>query len=86
MDATKLDSIPEIPPTPSLRHGLKHWDISGSQVTPDTLGPVIAVLIEVFLDMWDVKCRSQVAGEVASEVLLHSLERIADALDHILED
>jgi hypothetical protein len=85
-NATELDLIPEIPPTPSRRHGLKDWDISGSQVTPDTLGPVIAVLSWVFLDMWDVKCRSQVAGEVASEVLLHSLERIADALDLVLED
>jgi hypothetical protein len=73
-NATKLDLIPEIPPTPSLRHGLKHWDISGSLVTPDTLGPVIAVLSWVFLDMWDVKCRSQVAGEAASEVLFLSNE------------
>jgi hypothetical protein len=76
MDATKLDLIPDIPPTLSLRHGLKEWDISGSQVTPDTLGPVIDVLSWVFLDMWDVECRSQVAGSAASEVLiLHSLER-----------
>ena len=37
MDATKLDLILEIPSTPSLRHGLKDWGISGSQVTPDTL-------------------------------------------------
>ena len=87
-DATKLDFIPEIPPTPPLRHGLKDWDISGSQVTPNTLGPVIAVLSWVFLDMWDVKCRSQVEGEAAraSEGLLHSLERIADAPGRDLED
>jgi len=84
-DATKLDLIPEIPPTPSLRHGLKDWDISGSQVTPDTLGPVIAVLSWVFLDMWDVKCRGQVADEAASEVLLHSLERMADLPDRVLK-
>ena len=85
---TKLDFIPEIPPTPPLRHGLKDWDISGSQVTPNTLGPVIAVLSWVFLDMWDVKCRSQVEGEAAraSEGLLHSLERIADAPGRDLED
>jgi hypothetical protein len=63
MDAINLNLIPEIPLIPSLRHGLKDWDISGSQMTPDTLGPV-AVSSWVFLDMRGVKCRSQVARSV----------------------
>ena len=76
MDATKLDLIPEIPSTLSLRHSPKDWDISGPQVTPDTLGPVIAILSWVFLDMWDVKYRSQVvAGEAASDLSAIALSR-----------
>jgi hypothetical protein len=51
--------------------GLRHLSFSGDS---GYLGPVVAVLSWVFLDMWDVKCRSQVAGKAASEVLLHSLE------------
>ena len=52
------------------------WDISGPQVTPDTLGPVIAILSWVFLDMWDVKYRSQVvAGEAASDLSAIALSR-----------
>ena len=76
MNATKLDLIPEIPSTLSLRHSLKDWDISGPQVTPDTLGQVIAILSWVFLDMWDVKYRSQVvAGEAASDLSAIALSR-----------
>ena len=76
-----LDSIPEIPPTPSLRHGLR--DITGSLVTPDTLGPVIAILSWVFFDMWDVKSRSTTEFDMDmmeledSEVLPHTLGRVA---------
>lgn len=76
-DASKLDLIPEIPTTPCLRHGLKNWDISVSQVTPDTLGPVMAVLNWVFLDMRHVKSRRWQIGPSASELLPQSLERIA---------
>ena len=76
MNATKLDLIPEIPSTLSLHHSLKDWDISGPQVTPDTLGPVIAILSWVFLDMWDVKYRSQVvAGKAASDLSAIALSR-----------
>jgi hypothetical protein len=75
-DASKLDLIPEIPSTtPSLCHGLKDWDISVSRVTPATLGPVMAVLSWVFLDVSDVK--SCMGSTDVSEVLPQSLERIA---------
>ena len=79
-DASELDSIPEIPSTPSLRHGLKDWDIAISLVTPDTLGPVIAILSWVFFDMWDVKSRSTAEFDIEledSEVLPHTLGRVA---------
>ena len=79
-DTSVLDSIPEIPSTPSLRHGLREWDITGSLVTPDTLGPVIAILSWVFFDMWDVKSRSTTEFDMEledSEVLPHTLGRVA---------
>ena len=41
--SSEFDLIPEIPPTPFLRHGLKFWDIAIFLMTPDTLGPVIAL-------------------------------------------
>jgi len=70
-DATELDSVPEIPTTPSPIHrGLK-GGIADSQVNSATLGPVLAILNWVFLDMWDVKSRRfEMADNAVSEVLL----------------
>ena len=77
-DATELDSVPEIPMTPSLHHGLKDWDITYSQVNPATVGPVLAILNWVFLDMWHVKSRRfGMANNADSEVLPHSVEQVA---------
>ena len=77
-DASELHLVPEIPTTPSLRHGLKDWDIDVSEVTSATLDPVLAVLNWVFLDMWDVRARRfNLAYSIASEALPHSLGRVA---------
>ena len=76
--ATELDSVPEIPTTPSLHHGLKDWDIANSQVNSSTLSPVLAILNWVFLDMWRVKSRRfEMADDAVSEVLPHSLVQVA---------
>ena len=75
-NASELDLVPEVPTTPSLCHGLKDWDISVSRVTPATLGPVMAVLSWMFLDMWSVNSRRrQMDSTDASEVLPQSVER-----------
>jgi len=75
--ATELDSVPEIPLAPPLCHGLEDWNVAVSQVTPATLGPVLAILNWVFLDMLDVKSRrSKMADNAVSELLPRSLERV----------
>ena len=76
-DANEWSFIPEMPPTPSLCHCLKDWDISGSQVSQYTLDPVMDILRWVFMDLEDIKSRSDdVEFDIPSEVLPHTLERV----------
>jgi hypothetical protein len=68
-----------------VRFGFDSWNLINAISTPRpeglglisvsqvTLGPVKVILSWVFLDMWDVKSKCQVAGKAASEVLLRSL-------------
>lgn len=85
-DASELDLIPKIPPTPSPRHGLKGWDIAVSLVTPDALGPVIAILSWVFLDIRDVKsCNDQMKLKLSEVLVLpHTLKRKESTWDTVV--
>ena len=78
-DASELYFIPEIPgpPTPSLCHRLKDWDISRTQVSQYTLGPVMDILRWVFLDLESIKSCSADVEDLPSEVLPHTLKRIS---------
>jgi len=77
-DARELYLVPKIPPTPSLCHCLKDWDISGSQVSQYTLDPVMDILRWLFIDLEDIKSRSDdVEFDLPSEVLPHTLERVS---------
>jgi hypothetical protein len=76
-DASELYLIPEIPPTPPLSHGLKDWDIAESDVTRYTLERVIDILSWVFIDLEDVKSRSDDLEDLPSEVLPYTLKRIS---------
>ena len=76
-DASELYFIPEIPSTPSLCHYLKDWDISGTQVHQYTFNPVMDILRWVFLNLVDIKSRSDDVQDLPSEVLPHTLERVS---------
>lgn len=57
---------------------LKDWDISGSQVSQYTLDPVMDILRWLFIDLEDIKSRSDdVEFDLPSEVLPHTLERVS---------